>query len=84
MDCRAVGLVVTGLGGNRRREDDAIDAAVGLSDVAPVGAAVGPDRPLAIVHARDGAGWEAAAAALRAAVSVGDEAPPERPVVTPL
>jgi thymidine phosphorylase len=84
MDCRAVGLVVTGLGGNRRREDDAIDPAVGLSDVAPVGADVGPDRPLAVVHARDDAAWEAAAAALRAAVRVGDEAPPERPVVTRL
>jgi thymidine phosphorylase len=51
MDCRAVGLVVTGLGGNRRREDDVIDPAVGLTEVAPVGAEVGPDRPLAIVHA---------------------------------
>jgi thymidine phosphorylase len=84
MDCRAVGLVVTGLGGNRRREDDAIDPAVGLGDVAPVGADVGPDRPLAFVHARDDAGWETAAAALRAAVRVGDEAPPRRPVVTAL
>jgi thymidine phosphorylase len=82
MDCRAVGLAVTGLGGNRRREDDAIDPAVGLTDVAPVGADVGPDRPLAMVHARDDAGWEEAAAALRAAVRVGDEAPPERPLVT--
>src|SRR3954463_12478260 len=33
MDCRALGLVVTGLGGNRRREDDAIDPAVGLSQI---------------------------------------------------
>ena len=52
VDARAVGLVVTGLGGNRRREDDTIDYAVGLSHVAPIGAEVGPDRPLAIVHAR--------------------------------
>jgi thymidine phosphorylase len=84
MDCRAVGLAVTGLGGNRRREDDAIDPAVGLSDVAAVGADVGPDRPLAVIHARDEAGWDEAAAALRAAVRVGDEAPPERPVVVRL
>jgi thymidine phosphorylase len=81
MDCRAVGLVVTGLGGNRRREDDVIDPAVGLADVVPVGAEVGADRPLAVVHARDDASWEAAAAALRAAVRVGDEAAPARPVV---
>jgi thymidine phosphorylase len=81
MDCRAVGLVVTGLGGNRRREDDVVDPAVGLAEVAPVGAAVGPDRPLAVVHARDEAGWDAAAAALRAAVTVGAEAPPARPAI---
>jgi thymidine phosphorylase len=81
MDCRAVGLVVTGLGGNRRREDDVIDPAVGLTEVAPVGAEVGPDRPLAVVHAATEAAAEEAAAALRAAVTVGDEAPPPRPVI---
>jgi thymidine phosphorylase len=81
MDCRAVGLVVTGLGGNRRREDDVIDPAVGLTEVAPVGAEVGPDRPLAIVHAATEAAAEEAAAALRAAVTVGDERPQRRPVL---
>ena len=81
VDTRAVGLVVTGLGGNRAREDDVIDPAVGLSDVAPIGADVGPGRPLAIVHAADDAAAERAAGALRAAVAVGDDAPPARPVV---
>ena len=41
------------LGGNRAREDDVIDPAVGLAEVAPIGAEVGPERPLAIVHAAD-------------------------------
>jgi thymidine phosphorylase len=82
MDCRAVGLVVTGLGGNRRREDDVIDPAVGLTDIAPVGAEVGPDRPLAMVHARDRAAADEAVAALHSAIVVGaGEAPPERPVI---
>jgi thymidine phosphorylase len=81
MDCRAVGLVVTGLGGNRRREDDVIDPAVGLTAIAPVGAEVGPDRPLAVVHAASEDAAEEAVAALRAAIAVRDEAPPERPVV---
>ena len=81
MDCRAVGLVVTGLGGNRRREDDVIDPAVGLTEIAPVGAEVGPDRPLAIVHAADQAAADEAVRALNEAVTVGDEAPPERPVI---
>jgi thymidine phosphorylase len=81
MDCRAVGLVVTGLGGNRRREDDVIDPAVGLTDIAPVGAAVGPDRPLAMVHARDRAAADEAEAALQAAIDVGEATVPERPVI---
>jgi thymidine phosphorylase len=81
MDCRAVGLVITGLGGNRRREDDVIDPAVGLADIAAVGAAVGPDRPLAVVHARDDASAAEAERALRAAVAVGDGAAGPRPVV---
>jgi thymidine phosphorylase len=81
MDCRAVGLVVTGLGGNRAKESDVIDPAVGLAEIAPVGAQVGPDRPLAVVHARDEAGADTAERALLAAVRVGDEAPAERPAV---
>jgi thymidine phosphorylase len=81
MDCRAVGLAVTGLGGNRAREDDTVDHAVGLTRVAHVGAEVGPDRPLAMVHARGDAQAEAAAAALRGAFQVGPEPPDKRPVV---
>jgi thymidine phosphorylase len=82
VDCRAVGLVVTGLGGNRRREDDVVDPAVGLSEIAPVGAPVDAgDAFLAVVHARTEAAWEEAARALREAVHVGDEAPAPRPVV---
>jgi thymidine phosphorylase len=81
MNCRDVGLVVTGLGGNRRREDDVIDPAVGLTEIAPVGAEVGPDRPLALIHAATEAAADEAVAALREAITVGDEAPPRRPVI---
>jgi thymidine phosphorylase len=81
MDCRAVGLAITGLGGNRRREDDVIDYAVGLTQIAPIGAQVGPDRPLGVVHARSEAAADDATAALRAAITVGGEPPPPRPVV---
>jgi thymidine phosphorylase len=81
MNCREVGLVVTGLGGNRGREDDVIDHAVGLTEIAPVGAQVGPDRPLAVVHAASEAAADAAVQALRAAIQVGDAAPEERPVI---
>ncbi|WP_028064699.1 thymidine phosphorylase [Solirubrobacter soli] len=81
MDARAVGLVVTGLGGNRRREDDQIDYGVGLSRVAAIGTQVGPDTPLAIVHARGDSSADEAASALRAAVRVSSEPPAEKPVL---
>jgi thymidine phosphorylase len=49
---------------------------VGLADIHGPGERVSADRPLAVVHARSAADAETAAAALRAAVTVGDEAPP--------
>ena len=75
MNTREVGVVVVGLGGGRRRADDAIDRAVGLSEVCAVGEPVGPgpeERPLAVIHAANEADADAAAAALRAAVRIGE------------
>ncbi|MFC7052262.1 thymidine phosphorylase [Hansschlegelia quercus] len=69
---RTLGLAVVALGGGRTRADDRIDSAVGLDRLAGVGDAVGPDRPLAIVHARDEAGAERAAAAVRDAYALAD------------
>ena len=70
------------LGGGRPRVQDPIDPAVGLSQVAALGAPVGPqDRPLAIVHARSEDAAEAAADAIRSAFTVGDFIPtPTSPV----
>jgi thymidine phosphorylase len=81
VDTRAVGLVVTALGGNRRREDDQIDYGVGLSRIAPVGAEVGPDTPVAMVHARGDASAREAATALLSAVTISPEPPEARPVL---
>ncbi|PAU55883.1 thymidine phosphorylase [Pseudomonas sp. PIC25] len=71
IDTRAVGLAVIALGGGRRRPEDAIDPAVGFSELALPGESVGADRPLAMVHARDAAGAEEAARLLRAAYRLG-------------
>jgi thymidine phosphorylase len=81
VDARAVGLAITGLGGNRRREDDAIDPAVGLTAVAPIGAEVGPDRPLAVVHAGSADAAARAGEELRAAYTVGDVTPAPAPAI---
>ncbi len=71
VDTRAVGMVVVALGGGRTRPQDPVDPAVGLTAVAGPGADVGPDRPLAVVHARTQAQVEQATALVRAAYRVG-------------
>jgi thymidine phosphorylase len=70
IDVRAVGLAVVELGGGRARAADSIDPAVGLTELAPIGAGVGPDAPLARVHARTGNEAEAAVRRLRAAYRI--------------
>ena len=56
MAVREVGVAVLELGGGRLREDQGIDHAVGLVDVAGLGEEVGPGgQPLAVVHAGDAA-----------------------------
>ena len=72
MDVRAVGMTVVRLGGGRARAEAEIDPAVGLSALASIGAEVGEDAPLAIVHARDDASAEEAAQALCAAITISD------------
>ena len=67
IDTRAIGIAVVALGGGRMRAEDAIDHSVGFSRLAGLGAEVGPDAPLALVHARD----EAAAAEAEAALAPG-------------
>jgi thymidine phosphorylase len=79
---RDVGVAVLELGGGRLREHEGIDHAVGLVDVAGLGEEVGDGgRPLAVIHARDTASAERAAARVRAAFEVGDE-PAARPPLT--
>jgi thymidine phosphorylase len=78
IDTRAVGLAVVALGGGRTRPQDAIDHAVGLTDVAEHGSPVNADRPLAIVHARRDEQVLAAAEALRAAFVIDGARKPAR------
>ncbi len=58
IDVRAVGHAVVQLGGGRAREDQPVDHAVGLTEVAGLGEDAGV---LAVVHARDEASAERAA-----------------------
>jgi thymidine phosphorylase len=81
IDTRAIGLAVVQLGGGRQRAGDSIDHAVGFSGLAPVGQAVGPDAPFAVIHAENQGAWERAADAVRSAMTVGRERPAIDPVV---
>jgi thymidine phosphorylase len=82
VDVRAVGLAIIDLGGGRRREDDAIDHAVGLTEIAEPGERVGPGgRPVALVHARDEDSAARAAQAVSAAFRVGDRILDPNPAV---
>jgi thymidine phosphorylase len=81
MDARAIGLAAMALGGGRRQPGDRIDHRVGLSAVAGLGDPVGPDRPLAIVHAADGTAADEAVAALRDAITIGDTPPTAGPLI---
>jgi thymidine phosphorylase len=75
MDTRAIGVALIDLGGGRRTAQDKIDHRVGLSEFQPIGAEVGQDRPICVIHAADAASWDRAAAAIRAAVKIGENAP---------
>jgi thymidine phosphorylase len=82
VDVRAVGIAVVGLGGGRARETDPVDHSVGFTEVAALGERVAPgERPLAMVHARDEASAERAAAALRAAFTLGAAPEQSMPIV---
>ncbi|MBN9243007.1 MAG: thymidine phosphorylase [Mesorhizobium sp.] len=79
---RAVGLAVVELGGGRRRPDDKVDPAVGLTELLPVGAEVRVGDALALVHARSQEQAEAAIAAVREAYAIGPaKPPPEKAVI---
>jgi thymidine phosphorylase len=75
IDARALGLAVVGLGGGRRRVTDTIDPSVGLAEVRGLGEEVGPDAPVAIVHAASDGDAAAAAELLRNAVAVAPSRP---------
>ena len=81
MNARDVGIAVVALGGGRTHADDAIDPAVGLTDVIDVGTPVLAGTPLCIVHAATDAAADQAIAEVRRAIRIGDEPPPPKPVL---
>ncbi|THF57984.1 thymidine phosphorylase [Ollibium composti] len=81
IETREIGLAVVELGGGRRRPDDKVDPAVGLTELLPVGAEVRAGDALALVHARGEAQAEVAIAAVRDAYAIGPAKPPPEKVI---
>ncbi|WP_158781936.1 thymidine phosphorylase [Pantoea sp. BAV 3049] len=81
MDTRALGMAVVAMGGGRRRASDTIDYSVGFSEMAQSGDYVDNQRPLAVIHAATESGWQEAAAAVRQAITLSEEAPAATPVI---
>ena len=81
IDTRAIGIAVIELGGGRRKVTDRIDHAVGLSDIRAIGETAGPGQPFCIIHARDPESAARAEAIILNAVTVGEAASGDAPVV---
>ncbi|HEU4986795.1 MAG TPA: thymidine phosphorylase [Rhizobiaceae bacterium] len=78
---RDIGLAVVELGGGRRRPEDEVDHAVGLTELLPIGSKVRRNEPLALVHARSAEDAERAIACVTRAYSIADEKPAPRKTV---
>ncbi|MCB8840710.1 thymidine phosphorylase [Aurantimonas sp. VKM B-3413] len=74
VDARALGLAVVELGGGRTRPQDEIDHAVGLTGLARIGSQLEAGDRLGTIHARSEDAFARAAAMLRAAYRLSDEA----------
>ncbi|MDG3043076.1 thymidine phosphorylase [Roseicyclus marinus] len=81
IDTRALGEAVVRLGGGRLKQDDRIDLAVGLSDIARIGERVETDRPLARIHAASEEAARAVAGRIRAAFTLVETAPEVPPLI---
>jgi thymidine phosphorylase len=73
IDVTALGHAVVALGGGRVRAGEVIDPRVGLDRMAKLGDDVGPDRPLAFVHAADDTAAQVAVAAIQSAYHLADD-----------
>ena len=74
IDARGIGMAVVALGGGRRLPTDAIDHAVGFSDLLGLGASVDERTRLCIVHARVESAANEAERRLLAAYTIGEKA----------
>ena len=81
VDTRAVGNAIIELGGGRRQVGEKLDLSVGLTDIAPLGAELSKERPLAVVHAASEDDADRAAENLHNAYTTGASKASPGPVI---
>jgi pyrimidine-nucleoside phosphorylase len=79
---RGIGRGLTALGGGRTKVDDIVEPSVGFVITARVGDWVEAGEPLATIFASDTSGIEVGRAALRSAITIGDEAELPLPLIS--
>ena len=78
---REIGLAIVALGGGRARASDAIDHAVGVTEIIQTGVQVKTGDPLCVIHARDEAGFAAASETIVKAIRIAESPPPKRSLI---
>lgn len=81
VDTRGLGMCVVQLGGGRTRSEDAIDHAVGFTQLKRIGEFVEKGEPLAFVHARNDNQVELAKRELERIYQQSDESPDLQPII---
>ena len=79
---KAIGRGITAMGGQRSKVDDRIDPSVGFVITARPGDIVRAGEPLATVFAKDRGGVQAGLAALRASITIAEDADPPLPLIS--
>ena len=81
LDARAVGMASWRLGAGRSRPGEAVSAAAGVICQAKPGERVVTGQPIVELRGDDPARLEAAQAELAEAIDIGDDPPPDSPLV---
>jgi len=81
IETRDIGLAVVELGGGRRRADDEINPAVGLTGLIDLGVPIHKGAPLCLIHADSEAEADAAEAKVLSAYTIADAPQVPKPVL---
>ena len=81
LDADAVGRACVALNAGRRKTDDVVDPAVGVTDLVKEGEKVHKGQPLAVIHANDKDRLVEARPLLRDAFKIGETPPAPQPLI---